>query len=446
MMDTNDLRKLLAFRRELYNCFQQRRDALFDLADAALTAGRIPSLAHLSLEDVHRRGWGSLYAALANGSLDSKALRSLLSRHPLHDGHDIYAMDVTVWPRCDAVTSPDRAYYYHPSRHLSGKPIVAGWAYQLVAQLNLARDSWTAPMDVRRLRPNDDVNTVAVEQIKAFIDRRPSTAGLPLFVYDAGYDPVKLSQGLEGLPVAILVRLRSDRCFYADPPPAAGKPKGRPRRHGAKFRCKDPATWPTPTAEYGTEDGQYGTVRVRAWAGLHAKVQNHATRGKRQPRPIVRGTLILVEVSRLPGRTHKPEPLWLWWYGPGTPDLTLVWQAYIRRFDLEHTIRFFKQTLNWVLPRLRSPEQADLWTWLLLAAYTQLRLARGHVADQRLPWERELPSAKITPGRVRRAFLALLVTLGTPANAPKCCGKSPGRPKGRRSQPAARHSVRKNAA
>jgi hypothetical protein len=46
----------------------------------------------------------------------------------------------------------------------------------------------------------------------------------------------------------------------------------------------------------------------------------------------------------------------------------------VRRFDLEHTIRFAKQTLGWATPRPRHPEQADRWTWLVLAAYTQLRL------------------------------------------------------------------------
>jgi len=38
----------------------------------------------------------------------------------------------------------------------------------------------------------------------------------------------------------------------------------------------------------------------------------------------------------------------LWWDGPGEePDLNLLWRAYIRRFDLEHTFRFLKQTLGW---------------------------------------------------------------------------------------------------
>jgi hypothetical protein len=37
----------------------------------------------------------------------------------------VYGVDASVWPRCDAETSPQRGYYYHPSRHSAGKPIVA---------------------------------------------------------------------------------------------------------------------------------------------------------------------------------------------------------------------------------------------------------------------------------------------------------------------------------
>jgi hypothetical protein len=38
------------------------------------------------------------------------------------------------------------------------------------------------------------------------------------------------------------------------------------------------------------------------------------------------------------------KALWLWWHGPGRPDLDQLWRAYIRRFGLEHTLRFVKQT------------------------------------------------------------------------------------------------------
>src|SRR5512132_4594413 len=53
----------------------------------------------------------------------------------------------------------------------------------------------------------------------------------------------------------------------------------------------------------------------------------------------------------------------------------------------------WKQTLHWTLPRPRTPEQADRFTWAVAAAYSQLRLARRLVSDLRLPWERPLAPA-----------------------------------------------------
>jgi hypothetical protein len=162
---------------------------------------------------------------------------------------------------------------------------------------------------------------------------------------------------------------------------------------------------------------------------------------------MVRGTLLLVDVSRLPQQIRepprKPQALWLWWQTPddadSVPHLDRAWRAYVRRFDVEHTFRFLKQTLNWTLPRVRHPEQADRWTWLVVLAYTQLRLARPLAADQPLPWQRPQLAGKLTPERVQRAFSTLLVRLPILACAPKPCGRSPGRPKGKRSGRATRY-------
>jgi hypothetical protein len=79
-MPTLPLARLGAFRTELHACCTRRGDALFDLADALLCAPAIPSVAHLSLEPAHRRGWGSAYAALASGRIDADRLRDLLVR------------------------------------------------------------------------------------------------------------------------------------------------------------------------------------------------------------------------------------------------------------------------------------------------------------------------------------------------------------------------------
>ena len=218
----------------LHDCFHRRADALFELTDALLAAESVTSLPHLSLQAAHRRGWGSLYDALAEGHLDVAALRTLLTRHVASEEQPVYAIDRSVWPRCDAEASPERGYYYHPSRHSAGQPIVAGWAYQWLAQLSFTRDSWTAPLDVQRVHPRQNANAVAVDQITELLGRLAPGGAPPLFVFDAGYDSVQLTQGLAPLPVAVLVRLRAGRCFYADPPPSVPSPQGRSPTHARR--------------------------------------------------------------------------------------------------------------------------------------------------------------------------------------------------------------------
>ena len=104
------LAELGATRRRLHGCFGPRADALFELTDALLTTGTVPSPPHLSLAPAHRRGWGSLYAALSKGRVDDRGLKDLLSRRPLEGGApgdpQTYAVDVSVWPRC---ATPKRA-------------------------------------------------------------------------------------------------------------------------------------------------------------------------------------------------------------------------------------------------------------------------------------------------------------------------------------------------
>jgi DDE superfamily endonuclease len=85
---------------------------------------------------------------------------------------------------------------------------------------------------------------------------------VPFFVFDAGYDPVQLQQGLKGHDAQLLVRLRLGRRFYADPE-GLRAPTYRPRRHGKKFDCKDPKSCPEPTYEHVSENEHYGTARAR---------------------------------------------------------------------------------------------------------------------------------------------------------------------------------------
>jgi hypothetical protein len=429
---------LRAFRSHVYRSCGCRRDALFDLMDAILIAPVIESPAYLSLAPTFQRRWGSVDDALNQGTMALPALAELIAGSPLTPPTEWYAIDASVWPRCDAETSPERGYYHHPTRQSHGYPIVAGWNDSWLVHVPERWSSWVAPRQVHRMLPGENVNQVAAEQVRALLRQPPPQDALPIITCDAGYDPVQLGVALAHEAVCVRVQFRSGRCFDAPPAPTHAATPGRPRRHGAPCACADPTTWPPPTAEWEQMEGQYGAVRLRAWADVQAIPQNHPKRGTRQANPIVTGTLIRLEVEHLPRPTTVPVPLWLWWWGPIPPDLETIWRVYIARFAIVHLVRFFKQTLKWTAPKLRSPASADRWTWLLIRVSLQLRLGRTVVQAHRLPWHPPLPNEQVTPARVRRAFSALLPLVGSPVAVPQPCGRSPGRPNGRRSPPAQR--------
>jgi hypothetical protein len=150
--------------------------------------------------------------------------------------------------------------------------------------------------------------------------------------------------------------------------------------------------------------------------------------------PIIEGTVIRLQVDRLPG-DGTPKPLWLWFSATAATagEVDRLWQMFLRRFDLEHTFRFLKQTVGWTKPRVRTPEAADRWTWLIVAAHTQLRLTRPLAEDLRRPWEKAaVTPSRLTPARVRRGFRNIRPTTALPASAPKPSRPGPGRPPGSR--------------
>ncbi|MFJ1709981.1 transposase, partial [Kitasatospora sp. NPDC088346] len=189
-----------------------------------------------------------------------------------------------------------------------------------------------------------------------------------------------------------------------------------------------------------------GTAKATSWDRLHPRLTTRSAWIDHDGElPIIEGTLIRLEVDRLPGG-GDPLPLWLWSSATGLTDagVDLRWQAFLRRFDLEHTFRMIKQTLGWTRPKLRTPAAADRWTWLVIVAHTQLRLTRPLAEDVRRPWERPMEPNRLTPARVRRGFRNLRPVLPCPARAPKPSRPGPGRPLGSKNQrPATRYDVGK---
>jgi hypothetical protein len=309
---------------------------------------------------------------------------------------------------------------------------MGAWEYQWLATVPEPSGSWVLPLEVgRRDLAAGTATTLAIRQVRAAQAARAADAPRPLLLLDSHYDVGELVAAELG--VDILARLASNRRFYRAPGPSAGT--GRRPKHGPVFRCHDPTTHGTPDRTQTDADATYGTVTIDVWARLHT-----------QPAPTVELTVLRLTLERLPRRDTAPKPLWLVWHGPALPDdLRTVWHWYQRRFAVEHAFRFLTQTLGWTSIHPRTPQRADRWSWLLAAALWQLWLARGLVADARLPWERPVAPAALSPGRVRRGVGGLFLALGTPARAPQPRGKSPGRRAGQCPGPAPRHPVQRRA-
>ncbi len=454
--DARARERLAGFRRELYRCFTRRADALFELADAVLCAdGPVKTLAGLSLAPEHRRGHGALYDAVNHGRIEVARLRRSLAGLPLPraaDGRLMLAVDVSSWPRPGAATSPQRLFCHVYGRGKGQAQMIPGWPYSVIAALEPGRTSWTAVLDAVRLGPDDDETEITASQVRDVITRL-ITAGhwregdpAVLVVFDAGYDVTRLAFLLADLPVEVLGRLRSDRVMKLPAPPRPPGTNGRPRKHGGELSLAHPATWPAPQITTSTLTSRYGMAVAAAWDRVHPRLTHRAAwLDHHDDLPVIEGTLIRLQVDHLPGDRH-PKPVWLWSSRTGAApgEVDRLWQAFLRRFDLEHTFRLFKQVLGWTVPKIRDPRAADRWTWLIIAVHTQLRLARPLAADLRLPWERPAPPGRLTPARVRRGFRNIRATIPCPAGAPKPGKPGPGRPPGSRNRrPAPRHGVGK---
>ena len=405
---------LAGFRHSFYDALTARRDELFELADAVLcTDGAVKTLVELALAPEHQRGHGALYDGINHGGLDIGRLRRAITDTPLPraaDGRLVLAVDVSPWLRPDANTSPDRCFCHTYGRRRDEHRMIPGWPYSFAAALESGPTSWTAILDAIRLPPGADVVAITAAQLREVVIRLLAaghwTAGDPeiLIVTDAGYDAPRM---LADLPIQVLGRLRSDRVLRRPAPPYAHNPRGgRPPKHGGEFVFGDPATWDAPDVLTTTENTRYGTATAQAWDRLHPLL-THRSAWADTPGdlPVIEGTVIRLTVDHLPSG-GDPKPVWLWWthIDATAQDVDRTWMAFLRRFDIEHTFRLLKQTLGWTAPRLRDPAAADRWTWITIAAHTQLRLARPLASDLRRPWEKPLDPEHLTPARVRRGF------------------------------------------
>ena len=336
------------FRQAVYSRFEQRADMLFELVDGLTAAPTVESPVAVSESPLFRRGFSSVYDALEHGEMNLFQLRKLLNRHQPEGaetiaGYQVYAVDCTEEEHPEAETLPDR----HQTRKGRFAPKIVGHRYSWVARLVQKGTSWTMPQDIERVSTTSTDSQVAAEQVGRLdkqSDQRKVVVGDSLYSNEVFLRPF-----LALKTVSALVRVRSNRVLYEEPPERTGSEKGRPRIHGAKFEVGKDKRAPDRSQEI-TLAGQ--TIRLGAWQDLHF----------RQLSMLV-GLILCIEFLKDDGTPRFKRPLYLFWTGPTTVALEDLGRMYLWRFANEHMFRFLKQHMGLKSSRSPHPARPSPWMW-----------------------------------------------------------------------------------
>ena len=417
------------FQQLVYQSIKRRKDTGLECINALSSATLVESPVAVSESPLFSRRFSSVYDWLKAGEFsDAQLSETLYKTQPSDamqiDGYEVYAVDCTEDEHPDGKTFADR----HQCRKGRGAPLTIGHRYSWLVRLLSPRTSWCYPQQVTRVQTSQTDSEVAADQI-AGLDKQSSN--WKVVVADSLYSNVTLLNLLLVVKtVILLVRLRTNRVLYEEPPARQPNQLGRPRKHGEKFKVSDPQRV-ADRSETATVWGQ--TVRLQMWHHLHF----------RQVAALI-GSVVWVEFLKADGSPRFKRPLILFWSGPQDTPLTSICLMYLWRFAIEHMFRFLKQHVGLNTHQLPHHHIQMMWMTSCALAMCQLALLRSLVADKRRPWRpavRNGQSLPMTPRQVQRAALVFLLDFDSPVQSPKPSGKGAGRPLGFSPEPRPRFAV-----
>lgn len=270
-----------------YKYLGRAKDATFELTDAILLTRNVYSLADLSLSPVFRRKWSSVYEALQDSRPQRQKLMQLYIKQIPLKGRPLLAGDHTNWSRPDAVTLQERTYEHSGTSIAGNKPITIGQGYSTIAWIPEDSGSWALPLRHERITSGESPIQKAIWQLKQACKH---LAVRPISVWDSEYGCAPFVLKTASIPADILVRLRSNLCLWGEPEAYSGK--GRPKKHGSKFKLNESTTWSDAESVLELDDPKLQRVRVSLWKNLHFR--------KAAARP-----MLLLRVERLNAQGNK---------------------------------------------------------------------------------------------------------------------------------------------
>ena len=420
--------KLKEFREKFYRILSRRRDATVELVDALSSNTTAKSVVELSLNPLHRRNYCSITRVLdecipinevtefkkKTVSLLSEACPKLNERF-----YHVLAVDCTPNSRVFSPTLEDRSFVYVTNTIAENKPVTIGYQYSVVAYLpekNEQSPPWLIPLSCERVHTNEKAVLVGMKQISHCIQSQKKFSERPLVsVGDSAYSHSSCLVEANNNPNQIhIARVRNNRTFYyTNNQIKKLSQKGRPLCYGDKHSLKDERTWSYSDEcvefEVISKKGYLQKIKIDCW-------NNMMMRGKQQEKMFEKTfRLIRIRVYKSTGELLFKRPMWLIVSGEKHFKLSLkeIFNIYRQRFDIEHFFRFGKNKL--LMNKLQTPDRMHEETWwqLVMVAYTQLYLANNIAKNTVNPWEKYLPSQRLSqeeksPSQVQRDFKQLL--------------------------------------
>lgn len=260
------MENLRRFRQQSYEALGKAKDAVFELMDAVLLTRSPSSFVELSLCPVFRRKWSSIYEGLEDTRPQKRKLRKLYIEQIPQEGEKrvLLAGDHTDWPRPEAVTLKERTYEHSRQPMGGGKPITLGQGYSTLAWIPEKQGSWALPLCHDRITSFETPLSRGAFQLRQVCK---DLSVRPVSVWDSEYGNASFVNQTVDIEADKILRLRPNRCLWREPPPYSGR--GRPRKHGEKFKLNAPETWGTPTQTLILNDPKWGEVCLQHWSELH---------------------------------------------------------------------------------------------------------------------------------------------------------------------------------
>lgn len=461
-----------AFQQRLLDTMRKRKDTILQLVEALACSVRPSSVVELSQLPAFQRTFSNISRGIAAVSaaaeveacsilrpLGEPPVRPSADRKEMVVAPDLFQAVTTQWtglfaencpkdlvrpyrlllvdatpnPRRHAVTLPDRGYV-HEAGHI-GTPVTVGLQASLVVALpedSVGEATWALPLSVERIATSETPCEVASRQIAA-IALLPAYQGvLTVVAADSGYSI--LSSPAKN--VVVIARSRKDRTGrrphtpLADPEATPRKP-GRPRKYepGVIRFAEDLQTDLRHCHDLEEEyDTVYQGVPVTALASRWNSV---LLAGRSDEVDVVKIELFAKNDS---SQALFKAPLLLIISGERRREVSSfqAFEAYLKRFQIEHFFRFQKQELLFCGFATPDLQQQVNWWWICMMAYWLLFLTRELPTESDRPWmPKRAPDMTASPGQVKRSFGSrIFPEIGSPTRKPKTRGKSPGRKSG----------------